>query len=151
MPLSPEEEFKAKLDVVKAYGDTAKSYIEISSAALALPILVTRVILGNNVAENGLRSGGAPVALYTSWACFLLAILFGLIYRWSSIHRVWDELHTLQRTDGNATKPGFRRTWWVLQFPNLNLSVFYGGMLVLFFAGALSFVVFAVCLLRGEP
>jgi hypothetical protein len=145
------EELRIKFDIVKAFGDTAKSYIQISSAALALPILFTQAILGKNAAENGLRSVGVPSTLYGAWASFLLAIGFGLIYQWSSVRRLWDELHTMQRTDENVSKPGFRRSWWVVHFDKLNLSLFYGGMVMFFFAGILLFVFFASTLLLARP
>ena len=111
--LTPGDELRLKLDVVKAFGETAKSYIQISSAALALPLLFTQAILGKNAAENGLRSVGVPLTLYGAWGAFLFSIGFGLIYQWSSIRRVWDELHEMQITDQNVNDPGFRRTSWV--------------------------------------
>jgi hypothetical protein len=149
MPLTPAEEFKAKLDVVNAFGETAKSYIQISSLALALPLVFIQAILGKDAADKGLRSVGVPCTLYAGWSCFLLAIGFGLIYQWSSIRRVWDELHAGQLTTQNATAPGFRKTWWVVQLNKLNLSTFYGSMMLFFFAGLFFFVVFAASLLRG--
>jgi hypothetical protein len=112
---------------VKAFGDTAKSYIQISSDALALPILFTQAILGKNAAENGLRSVGVRFALYCGWAFFLLVIGFGLIYQWSSVRRLWDELYSMQRTEENVSNPGFRRSWWVVHCDKFNLSFFYGG------------------------
>lgn len=147
-PLPAVEELKVKLDLTKAFGDTAKSYIQISSAALALPIIFTQAILGKDAAEKGLHSVGVPYTLYAAWVCFLLAIAFGLIYQWSSIRRVWDNLHAIQQTDATTTKPGFRETWWVPHFPNLNLSLFYGAMMGFFFWGAFFFVVFAASLIR---
>ena len=148
MPLSVEEEFKAKFDIVNAFNEAAKSYIQISSAALALPILFAEAILGKNAAEKGLRSAGVPYTLYAAWCFFLLAIAFGLIYQWSSVRRLWDQLHALQSGYHNATEPGFRVTWWVVRFSAINLSAFYGLMILFFFAGVACFVVFAACLLR---
>jgi hypothetical protein len=148
MPLTPAEEFKAKLDVVNAFGETAKNYIQISSLALALPLVFAQAMLGKDAGDKGLRSVGVPWTLYVGWSCFLLAIGFGLIYQWSSIRRVWDELHASQLTAKNATAPGFRKTWWVLQLKNRNLSAFYGLMMAFFFAGLFFFVVSAASLLR---
>jgi hypothetical protein len=89
MPFSKEEELKVRFGVVKALGDTAKSYIQISSAALAIPLLFTEAIFGKNAAEQGLRSVGVPYTVYGSLSCFVLAILAGLIYQWASVRRVW--------------------------------------------------------------
>jgi len=150
MALTAGDELRIKFDITKVFGDTAKSYIQIASAALALPLVFTQVILGKNVAENGLRSVGVPCTLYGAWTCFLLAIGFGLIYQWSSIRRVWDNLHDMQRTQENANQPGFRRTKGILHFRSLNLSYFYFGMVGFFFLGMLLFIVFAAGLLQGH-
>jgi hypothetical protein len=150
MSITAADELKMRFDIVRAFGDTAKSYIQISSAALALPILFTQAILGKNAAENGLQSVGVPCALYGAWGCFLLAIGFGLIYQWSSVRRVWDDLHSMQRTDENAKEPGKRHTWWVVDLGKINLSAFYGGMMFFFFLGTFLFVCFAATLLRGS-
>src|SRR5258708_3009591 len=40
------EEFKAKLEMTKAFCDTAKGYVQISSAGLALPLLFQQAMLG---------------------------------------------------------------------------------------------------------
>jgi hypothetical protein len=145
MPFSEEEELKMRFDVVKAFGDTAKSYIQISSAALAIPLLFTQAIFGENAVKQGLRSVGVPYTVYGSLSCFVLAILAGLIYQWASVRRVWDDLHDMQRTEQNADKPGYRKScWWVTHFPNFNLSVPYGLMMFLFFWGVVLFAVFAI-------
>ncbi len=147
MPFSEEEELKMRFDVVKAFGDTAKSYIQISSAALAIPLLFTQAIFGENAAKQGLRSVGVPYTVYGAWFCFVLAIVLGVLYRWASIRRVWDDLHEMQRTTVNADRPGFRIMWWVIHFPNFNLSIFYGGMMAFFFMGVFLFAVFAITVL----
>src|SRR6267378_5620523 len=120
MPFNQEDELKMRFDVVKAFGDTAKSYIQISSAALAIPLLFTQAIFGENAAKQGLRSIGVPYTVYGAWFCFVLAIVLGVLYRWASIRRVWDDLHEMQRTTVNADRPGFRIMWWVIHFPNFN-------------------------------
>lgn len=37
--------------------------------------------------------------------------------------------------------------WWVIHFPNFNLSRLYGGMMVFFFMGIFLFAVFAITVL----
>jgi hypothetical protein len=49
-----DEEFKAKLEMTKAFCDTAKSYVQISSVGVALPLLVWQAILGDTGAKKGL-------------------------------------------------------------------------------------------------
>ena len=147
MSFTQEDELKIRFEVVKEFGETANSYIQISSAALAIPLLFTQAIFGEKAAKLGLRSVGVPYTVYGAWFCFVLAIVFGVLYRWASIRRVWDDLHNMQRTAGNADRPGFRIMWWVIHFPNFNLSLFYGGMMVFFFFGVFLFAVFAITVL----
>src|SRR5258707_8441370 len=92
----------------KSAHNLGNSYIQISSAALAIPLLFTQAIFGENAAKQGLRSVGVPYTVYGSLFCFVLAILAGLIYQWASVRRVWDDLHGMQRTPENAQKPGYR-------------------------------------------
>ena len=114
--ISFTDEFKSKVDLAKAFCDTAKTYIQISSAALALPMVFTQAILGKDIAEKGLYNFGLPWSLKLGWISFLLAIFFGLAYQWLAIRMVWDELHRAQRTRWNANSPGFRITGLIPQF-----------------------------------
>jgi hypothetical protein len=146
--MSYTDEFKSRVDLMKAFCETAKSYIQISAAGLALPLVFTQAFLGQDIADKGLRAVGTPWSLVLAWIFFLLAIAFGLVYQWLAIRLVWDELHTIQTTDQQVAKPGFRQTWWVPQFQGVNRSILYGGMVVFFYLGAILFVVFAASTLR---
>jgi hypothetical protein len=146
--MSYEEGFKSRMDLIKAFCETAKSYIQISSAALALPILFTQAVLGKEAAEKGVRAVGLPCSLVLAWISFLLAIGFGLLYQWLAVRLMWDELHRTQVTDRNITRPRFRRTWWVPEFRWLNRSLPFGCMLVFFYLGAILFVTFAARAMR---
>lgn len=148
MPFTEEDELRIRFDIVKSFGDTVKSYIQISSAALALPLVFTQAIFGKDAAERGLRRVGEPGTIYGAWFCFLVAILCGLLYQWLSVRRVWDDLHNMQRTAQNANRPGFQRTWWVIHFERFNLSMVYGGMVFFFFWGATLFVIFSATVIR---
>jgi hypothetical protein len=147
--MSYTDEFKSRVDLTKAFCDTAKTYVQISSAALALPMVFTQALLGREAAERGLRGVGVPCSLILAWISFLLAIAFGLAYQWLSIRLVWDDLHRTQITGQNAAEPGFRTTWWVPQLRWLNRSIIYGCMLGFFYMGAILFVVFAAIALRN--
>jgi hypothetical protein len=146
--MSYAEEFKSKVDLTKAFCETAKTYIQISSAALALPMLFTQAVLGKEAAGNGLRGVGVPCSLVLAWISFLLAIGFGLLYQWLAVRLMWDELHRAQTTNQNLTQPGFRTTWWVPQFRWLNRSLPFACMLGFFYLGAILFVVFAARAMR---
>ena len=146
--MSYTDEFKSRVDLIKAFCETAKTYIQISSAALALPMLFAQAILGKEAAEKGLRAVGVPSSLVLAWISFLLAIGLGLLYQWLAIRLVWDELHRAQTTEQNVTEAGYRTTWWVPRFRRLNRSILYGGMVVFFYAGAILFVLFAAGELR---
>jgi len=147
--MSYKDEFKSRVDLMKAFCGTAKTYIQLSAAALALPMVFTQAMLGKDAVEKGLRAVGVPCSLVLASISFLIAIAFGLLYQWLAIRLVWDELHRAQITDQNIAEPGFRTTWWVPQLRWLNRSILYGGMLVFFYLGAILFVVFAASALRN--
>jgi hypothetical protein len=141
--ITPLEEFDAKLKMTNAFCDTAKSYIQISSAALALPLLFAEAIAGKeSVEHNGLHFHKTGF-LYGAWFCFLVSIAFGLFYQWGAIRRVWDDFHNTYRTPQNASRPGYRRSWWVVSFAGLNLSGAWAMMTGSFYLGALLFTIFA--------
>ncbi|HOX41517.1 MAG TPA: hypothetical protein PK263_04965 [bacterium] len=136
--------FKTRMALANAFCDTAKTYIQISSAALALPLLFTQALFGKSVAECGLHTiGSVPCSLLLSWLSFLLAIGFGLTYQWLTIRRIWDQLHKDHLTPENCKDWGFRTTPGIPKFEWLNRSFIYGGMVGLFYLGAILFVVFA--------
>jgi hypothetical protein len=122
------EEFKAKLEMTKAFCDTAKGYVQISSAGLALPLLFQQAMLGKVRSENGLL-GSLPWELIASWVLFLIAILCGLLYQWQSVRRLWDQYHMGNRTPENKDEPGYRITPGVVKFEKLNLSWTWLGMM----------------------
>lgn len=141
--MRPDDALKCRIDLVKAYCDTAKSYVQLSTGALFLPLVFTQAIFGKETGEQGLGSHGTPVSLIISWACFLISIGCGVLYQWLAIRLVWDELHAVGRTRENARDPGFRTSWWIPSFAGLNRSIFYGAMVAFFFFGAFCFVLFA--------
>jgi hypothetical protein len=72
MTLTPKEATRIKtvqLQMVKTFGETKESYIQIASAGLALPLPFTQAVLGKNTSENGLRSVRGSYALYGAWIC----------------------------------------------------------------------------------
>jgi hypothetical protein len=138
--ITAKEEHQAKLQMTLC--DTAKSYAQISSAALALPLLFRQAVFGKDAVVHGLPLH-RPCLLYAAWFCFLVAIGFGLLYQWASIRRVWDQFHDTHRTPENASKPGYRKTRWVVNFGDFNLSAVWVTMTLSFYIGAIFFTVFA--------
>src|ERR1039458_7238012 len=72
--LTPEETIKFKLEIVKTFGETAKGYIQIASAGLALPLLFTETLFGKNRAEPDLRTAKGYIQIAS--AGLALPLLF---------------------------------------------------------------------------
>jgi hypothetical protein len=136
-----DEEFKSKLEMTKAFCDTAKSYVQMSSAGLALPFLFVEIVLGKTQSETGL--GYLPLPLLASWVLFLLSIGCGLIYQWLAMRRLWDQYHMGHRTVENMAEPGYRVTKGIVKTNGINLSWVWLGMMFGFFFGAFFFAIFA--------
>ena len=130
MPLEDADKMKCSIDVMKAYCDTAKSYVQIASAGLAAPLVFTQTILGKEVAEKGLGAAGVPPSLLVSWSFFLTTVVSGLIYQWLAIRLASNDL------DKQESK--------------VSRSIPYGIMVGSFMAGAFFFVVFAWQRLGGR-
>jgi hypothetical protein len=144
--MSYSEFLKARTDITKAFCDTAKVYIQLSSAGLALPLLFTQAILGTGKWVQGLNATGR-YSLLLAWVFFLIAILAGAYYQWFAIRGMWNDLHRselMKETHGKLIYSGFRKTPGIPQFEKSNRSRPYGVMLISFFAGAISFAVFAI-------
>lgn len=142
--------FKSRTELVKAYCETARSYIQISSAALALPILFTQVWLGESSTRPGLYATGVPWSLVAAWASFLLAIAFGLAYQWLVVRRLWDQLHSHHFTPEEAREWGIAPGHFVPKFEWLDRAYLYGGMVTFFYLGACFFVLFTWTLLEAN-
>jgi hypothetical protein len=134
-----EDEFKAKLEMTRAFCDTAKSYVQIATAGLAVPLLLKQAVLGK---DTGF-SGWVPWSLRITWALFLISIFCGLLYQWLSMRRLWDQYHAGNRTLDNMKEPGYRLTRFLPQTVGFNLSYAWLGMTLGLFGGALSFVIYA--------
>jgi hypothetical protein len=131
--------------MTKAFCDTAKSYMQMSAAGLALPLFFVQVVLGKSKSEAGFST--VPRSLAATWVLFLFCIGCGLIYQWLAIRRIWDQYHGGHRTVDNMHEPGYRQTKWLMQTATLNMSWFWLGMTGSFFAGAVCFVIYASSLL----
>jgi hypothetical protein len=135
--------FKARTELVKALADSARSYIQISSAALALPLLFSRALLAGGAAKSGSYAMGVPWSLVAACAFFLVAIVCGLFYQWLIVRRLWDKLHRDHITADYAAEWGVAQSAFVPKFEWLDRSWLYGGMVCSFIVGATLLVWFA--------
>jgi hypothetical protein len=148
--MSYTEFFKSRTDLVKAQCETVKSYIQISSAALALPILFTKAWFGEPAAKAGFHAMGVPWSLRAAWVSFLLAIGFGLAYQWLIVRRLWDKLHRDHLTSDNAEEWAVAQAAIIPKLEWLDRSYLYGGMVICFYVGACFFVFFTWVLMSAN-
>jgi hypothetical protein len=139
LPLA--EFFKARIEIIKNFSDTAKTYIQISSAGLAIPVVFTQALLGKTAAEQGLAAEGPPLVLWFMWGCFLVSIFWGLVYQWLINRRLWDNLHA-PLDDAVKREWGAGRSSWMPHFDKFDRSIPYGLMIGFFWVGGLLFVWF---------
>jgi hypothetical protein len=137
-----DDEFKAKLEMTKAFCDTAKSYVQISSIGVALPLLFRQAVLGDTDAKKGLL-GSLSWSIETSWLFFLITIALGLVYQWLSMRRLWDQYHAGNWTPEKAKEPGYRITKGIMKMETVNLSWVWLAMTGSLFVGALFFIIYA--------
>jgi hypothetical protein len=128
--------FKARTELVKALADNARSYIQISSAALALPLLFSRALLVGGAAKSGPYAMGVPWSLVAACAFFLVAIVCGLFYQWLIVRRLWDKLHRDHITADYAAEWGVAQSAFVPKVEWLDRFWLYGGMVCSFIVGA---------------
>ena len=123
-------DFDREQKVMSMFCDNAKTYIQLSSAALALTLTFARQIL--HVPDN---KNIANVWMILMWSCFLLAVVSGAFYQYLAVkylerHVNWE----------------FYEAWEWLQ-----AGTVYGVMLAAFYGGALIFTVYAIIRLIQEP
>jgi hypothetical protein len=110
--------FDQEATIMKAYIDSAKNFVQLSTGALVLSVTFHQQVLG----ESGrVKMDGALLA---SWGAFVLAIGCGAFYQYLAIK------YLDARTE-SAGKPGP-----IPERLRENPGIVFGAMLVLFFAGA---------------
>jgi len=135
--------FKARTELVKALADSARSYIQISSAALALPLLFSRALLAEGAGKSGFYALGTTWSLVAACAFFLVAIVCGLFYQWLIVRRLWDKLHRDHISAEYAAEWGVAQSAFAPKLEWLDRSWPYGGMVGSFIIGAALLVWFA--------
>jgi hypothetical protein len=75
------------LEIIKAYIDSSKSFIQLSSAGLALPVVLHSQVLGLFRQTAGYNRLVLSFVLL-SWLCFLASIAAGTLYQYAAIKSV---------------------------------------------------------------
>jgi len=109
-------------EIMKAYIDAAKSFTQLSAAALLLPVVFFRQLL----AFDPTKPVRVDLLLLLSWACFLVAIGCGLLYQYLAVKYLSAKF--------------WGGDWEKSSWPVKNPGYAYGCMLVTFFLGAVFFV-----------
>lgn len=115
--------FEQKQTVMKMFSDNAKTYIQLSGAALALTLTFAREILHIPADKN--IADGWMIAM---WICFLVTILAGAFYQYLAVKFLEHELDWDSFRFWNHVSPG----------------TFYAVMLGAFYSGTLIFTIYAI-------
>ncbi|WP_263377555.1 hypothetical protein [Granulicella paludicola] len=119
--------FDRQQKVLLMYSDNAKTYIQLSGAALALTLTFTDKILHLPATENI-----ANYWMIAVWICFLLAVITGAFYQFLATKILDAYLNW-----------GHDETWDWLQ-----PGYVYGTMLIAFYGGSVLFTGYAIVRLR---
>jgi len=115
--------FERRKDVMAMYSDNAKTYMQLSGAALALTLTFAKQIL--HIPDTKSIVDFGTVAM---WSCFLLAILLAAFYQFLAVKQLDAYL-----------KWGYDKRW-----DKLSPGTIYGLMLFTFYAGSVIFTVYAI-------
>jgi len=116
-------DFDREHKVMKMFSDNAKTYIQLSGAALALTLTFAHQIL--HLPEDKNIADGWMILM---WSCFLLTVLSGALYQYLAAK------YLEQQVDWE-----FFKLWGWIQ-----AGTVYGVMLASFYGGALIFTIYAV-------
>jgi hypothetical protein len=124
--LSAEERrasFDRQQKVMSMFSDNAKTYIQLSSAALALTLTFAHDIL--NIPKSQPIVDGWMI---TMWVCFLLTIIAGAFYQYLAAKYMEASIDWSHSEAWGWLEPG----------------TIYGVMLAAFYGGAILFTVYAI-------
>lgn len=125
------------MDIIKQYIECAKSFVQLSSAALVIPVALKTKVFG--IPEGGRRFEGMElVAVCVSWALFLVAIGAGAFYQYAATKFV-EYTRSPQETFLSAIVKPFVK--------GHGPGVLYGVMVVAFFCGALCVVLYSLAMI----
>jgi hypothetical protein len=113
--------------VMKMYSDNARTYIQLSGAALAFTLTFAHEILHIPKEQNI-----ADIWMILMWGCFLAAIILGAFFQYAGAKLLEVTM------DSVPYKPWFY----------FDPGTFYGVMLAAFYGGAGIFTIYAILRLR---
>jgi len=119
--------FDRRKTVMEMFSDNAKTYIQLSGAALGLTLTFAKSIL--HIPDTQSIVNGYTIAM---WGCFLLAILFGAFYQFLAVKQLDAFLDWEYDERWDKVQPG----------------LIYAGMLVAFYLGSIIFTVYAILQLQ---
>ena len=119
----PEPAFERQCKVMEMFSDNAKTYVQLSGAALALTLTFARQIL--HVPESQNIANRWMIGM---WVCFLVTILAGAFYQYLAVKLLERELGWQAVTVWNQIQPG----------------AIYGVMLASFYSGTVIFTIYAI-------
>jgi hypothetical protein len=119
-------------DLILAYVDGTKSFVQLSSAGLLVPIAIRSEALGF-LHLQGTASRAYIGLTCVSWLLFLVAIGAGLLYQYAAIKFLEHQ------SDERAYVPRLLRSLVLVRGP----GIAYGVMVSTFYAGAISVIICA--------
>lgn len=122
-------------EIIRGYVDTAKTYIQLSSGGLALPLILTEKLRRDGMNAVAM-TGAAWYVVVSTWAAFLVAVVSGAFFQFAAAKFVEREI------DPNAYLPGVF-AWVVERGPGQLLNV----TVLSFVIGAIGVVVYSSLLL----
>jgi hypothetical protein len=115
--------FERQRAVMEMFSDNAKTYVQLSCAALALTLTFADKILHIPATQSIVDKWTV-----TMWTCFLIAIIAGAFYQFLAV----KQLDSLLEWE-------YDKTWDWLQ-----PGIVYGVMLAAFYAGTIIFTIYAI-------
>jgi hypothetical protein len=121
--INSKEYFDRFEKVMKMYSDNARTYIQLSGAALALTLTFAHEILHIPKEQNI-----ADLWMILMWSCFLAAIVLGAFFQYAATKLLEVTM------DSVPYKPWFY----------FDPGAFYGLMLAAFYGGTIIFTIYAI-------
>jgi hypothetical protein len=121
------------IEIMKLYLDGTKSFVQLSSAGLALPIVLSSKVI-DLFRTSGHFNHLSLTFVCISWACFLTSIGAGALYQYVAVKFLEYE------GDKQTYVPGTIQ--WLVK--GLGPGVAYGAMVVAFYGGAISVVIYSL-------
>jgi hypothetical protein len=123
-------------EIIKAYIDTTKSIVQLSSAGLVLPLTLKTAFLVSTGSFNSLERA----SIVFSWVSFLLAIAAGTFYSYVSVKYIETRLSPKEAEALSL----------VQQLIEWGPGNVYGLMMLAFFGGALFVILYSLLMIMGS-